>query len=207
MIRAQFVPALLFSALFAVGTGVLFPIAVWLAAQTFFPYQANGSLMEKRGETIGSELIGQQFTDPRYFHPRPSAAGSGYDAMSSGGTNLGPTSRKLFEGLPDDPATSTNEIFLGVADLAKAYREENELPSSVQPPVDAVTRSASGLDPHISPRNAQLQAARVAKARQRSPQEILALVESNTEGRFLTLFGERRVNVLKLNLALDKMGE
>lgn len=204
MIRAQLYPSIIITLLYTVCAGLLFPILIYAAAQVLFPYQANGSLILKDGKVVGSELIGQVFTQAKYFHSRPSAAGSGYDASNSGGTNLGPTSRKLFSGVADDPSTPTvDESFAGVSDLARLYREENGLQPNDLVPVDAVTRSASGLDPHISPLNARLQAARVAKARGISLQEVLTMIEANTQGRFLKVFGEPRVNVLKLNLSLD----
>jgi K+-transporting ATPase ATPase C chain len=137
---------------------------------------------------VGSSLLAQGFTAPKYFHPRPSAAGQGYDAVNSGGTNLGPTSKKLIE-----------DVKQRVAD----YRSENGLPPDVRVPADAVTSSASGLDPHISVRNALLQAARVAKARGIGEKDVLAKVGAHTEGRTLGLLGEPRVNVLTLNLSLD----
>jgi K+-transporting ATPase ATPase C chain len=173
--------------------------------QLVFPFQANGSLLkDAKGNVVGSALIGQSFTKPEYFHPRPSAAGSGYDAANSSGTNLGPTSDKLINGLKDDPATKdVDESYPGFRDLAKAYREENGLAADAVIPADAATRSGSGLDPEISPGNAELQVARVAKARGLEATKVKELVAQNTAGRTLGLFGEPRVNVLKLNLALD----
>lgn len=205
MIKAQIYPAIAVTLLYTLLTGLLFPLAIWAIAQVAFPYQANGSFVEKDGKIVGSELIGQNFAAARYFHPRPSAAGSGYDAMSSSGTNLGPTSKKLFSGIANDPSTpDVDESYAGVGDLAKAYRQENNLPTSTMLPVDAVTRSASGLDPHITPQNARLQAARVAREQNLDLAKVMALIDSNTEDRFLGLFGEPRVNVLKLNLALER---
>jgi K+-transporting ATPase ATPase C chain len=206
--RSQLLPAVRATLVLAILTGLAFPLAITAAAQGLFPQQANGSLVRNsRGEVIGSALLGQSFTQPRYFHPRPSAAGAGYDATLSGGTNLGPTSAKLIQGVDDDPATSdTDESFAGVADLVAAYRSEHGLAADTQVPVDAVTRSASGLDPHISVANARLQAPRVARARGLAPQQVAALVESITEPRQFGLLGEPRVNVLRLNLALDAGG-
>ncbi|HZO89269.1 MAG TPA: potassium-transporting ATPase subunit KdpC [Chthonomonadaceae bacterium] len=202
----QLRPALVSVLVFTILTGLLFPFAITGIAQLVFPKQARGSLMEQNGKVIGSELIGQNFTAPGYFHPRPSAAGSGYDAANSGATNLGPTSDKLINGIhkklpngQDDPGN-----FDGIKDLAAAYRKENGLPDNAPIPADAVTRSASGLDPHISPANAQLQAARVAQARRLSEEQVRRLVMENTEGRQFGFLGEPRVNVLRLNLALDK---
>jgi potassium-transporting ATPase KdpC subunit len=188
--------------------GLLFPLLITAVARMAFPHQARGSLLATRGRVIGSELIGQNFASPGYFHPRPSAAGSGYDAASSGGTNLGPTSDKLVHGvhqkLPngrDDPNS-----FAGVADLAAAYRRENGLAPNALVPADAVTRSGSGLDPDISPANAYAQVARVAKARHLREDRVRGLVAANVAGRQLGFLGEPRVNVLQLNLALDGEG-
>jgi potassium-transporting ATPase KdpC subunit len=169
----------------------IYPLVVWGIGQTLFPNQANGSLIVKNGKVIGSELIAQNFTSPKYFHPRPSAAGDmGYDASSSGGSNLGPTSRKLMD---------------AVKERVEAYRTENGLSPTASIPVDAVTASASGLDPDISISNALLQAPRVAKARGVSERAVKRKIEELTEGRDLGVFGEKRLNVLKLNLALDKI--
>ena len=151
-------------------------------------------------------MLAQGFTKPEYFHPRPSAAGNGYDPTASGGTNLGPTSDKLINGVHKkdlSPGKPDPADFDGVADLAKAYRTENGLAATARVPVDAVTRSASGLDPQISPANAQIQAARVAKARGLSEEAIRGLIAENTSGRGFGFLGEPAVNVLKLNLALD----
>jgi len=166
----------------------IYPLAVWAVGQGMFPDKANGSLVRFNGKVVGSALIAQGFAGPAYFHPRPSAAGQGYDAIHSGGTNLGPTSKKLIE-----------DVKQRVAD----YREENGLSSDTPVPADAVTSSASGLDPHISVRNALLQAARIAKARGIGEKDVLAKVEAHTEGRTLRFLGEPRVNVLTLNLSLD----
>ena len=195
--------------LLTVVTGVIYPLIVTGIAQLAFPHQANGSLVVKDGKVVGSELIGQPFSDPKYFHPRPSAAGSGYDGTASGGTNLGPINDKLLNGVhgskkPDgtpDPASD----FDGVKDLAAAYRTENNLPGNAPVPVDAVTRSASGLDPEISPAAAELQVPRVAMARHMDEAKLRDLVDKHTRQRQLGLLGEPRVNVLELNLALDEM--
>jgi potassium-transporting ATPase KdpC subunit len=188
--------------------GLVFPLLITAVARIAFPHQARGSLLEARGRAMGSELIGQNFTSPGYFHPRPSAAGSGYDAASSGGTNLGPTSDKLIHGvhkrLPngkDDPGN-----FEGIADLAAAYRRENGLAPTALVPADAVTRSGSGLDPDISPANAYAQVARVARARHLQEDQVRRLVADQVTGRQLGFLGEPRVNVLRLNLALDGEG-
>jgi K+-transporting ATPase ATPase C chain len=200
-------PALVLTAFFVALFGLLFPGAVWAVGNVVFPHQAGGSLIcDAKGGVVGSELIGQSFTKPEYFHPRPSAAGFGYDAANSSGTNLGPTSDKLVNGVKDDPATKdVDESYAGFNDLARAYREENGLPPDSFIPADAATRSASGLDPDISPANAQLQVARVAKARGLSKERVLAVVQAQTQSRVLGIIGEPHVNVLKLNLALDAM--
>jgi K+-transporting ATPase ATPase C chain len=170
--------------------GIIYPAVMTGFAQVLFPHQANGSLVrDASGSVVGSTLLGQNFAKPEYFHPRPSAAGdNGYDPMSSGGSNLGPTNQKLID---------------SVRDRADAYRQENGLAPDAQIPVDAVTASGSGLDPEISPANAQLQVARVARERGLSDAQLRALVDRYTEGRTLGFLGEPRVNVLKLNLALD----
>ncbi len=184
-----------------------YPLVVWGIAQAAFSKQANGSLIRNsQGVVIGSELLGQGFTKAQYFQTRPSAAGNGYDPTESGGTNLGPTSDKLINGVhkPDlSPGKPDPSDYEGVKDLAKDYRSENGLAASTPVPVDAVTRSASGLDPDISPENAALQVDRVAKARNVDPSAIKAVVAENTKQRDLGFLGEPRVNVLKLNLALD----
>lgn len=177
--------------LVAVCCGI-YPMAVWAVARVAFPSQASGSLIKDRdGVVRGSHLLAQGFSAPGYFHPRPSAAGAnGYDATSSGGSNLGPTSQKLRDALKDRIA---------------AYRAENGLASNAAIPADAVTASGSGLDPHITPANAEIQAARVAKARGLDQDRILGLVREHTAGPFAGLVGEARVNVLELNLALDRL--
>jgi K+-transporting ATPase ATPase C chain len=200
-------PAIVLTLFFVVLTGLVFPGVVWAVGRLAFPSQAAGSLIkDAKGNVVGSALLGQKFTKPEYFHPRPSAAGDGYDAANSSGTNLGPTSDKLINGVKDDPATKdVDETYLGFRDLAKAYREENGLAPDAVIPADAATRSASGLDPDISPANAELQVARVAKARSLSADRIRQAVAEQTSGRFLGISGEPRVNVLKLNLALDAL--
>ncbi|MEN6559639.1 MAG: K(+)-transporting ATPase subunit C [Acidobacteriota bacterium] len=165
-----------------------YPLTSWVAAQVLFPGRANGSLRTAKGVVVGSDLIGRGFSGPAYFHPRPSAADGGRDAGRSGGSNLGPLSRKLVE---------------AVARRAAEYRAENGLGAGTPLPADAVTASGSGLDPHISPENARLQAGRVARARGLAEARVLALIEASTEGRTLGVLGEPRVNVLALNLALD----
>jgi K+-transporting ATPase ATPase C chain len=167
----------------------IYPIVVWGVAQGVFPRQANGSLIVQNGRVVGSSLIGQEFKGDRYFQPRPSAAGNdGYDPTASGGSNLGPLSQKLMD---------------QVKERIGAYRSENNLPPDREVPADAVTASGSGLDPHISTRNAGLQAARVARARGMSEDLVKKYVRQYTESPQLGFLGEPRVNVLKLNLALD----
>jgi K+-transporting ATPase ATPase C chain len=169
-------------------TGLAYPLAMTGAAQVLFSNSADGSLIKRDGKLVGSRLIGQNFSAPRYFRPRPSAAGDGYDAMSSSASNLGPTNPALIA-----------EVRKRVAE----YRRENGLPPGSAVPADAVTASASGLDPHISKANARLQAPRVARARGLSLDEVLTLVDEHTDGRPLGFLGEPGVNVLELNLALD----
>ena len=167
----------------------IYPALVWAVAQGLFHSQANGSLVSVKGQVIGSSLLAQPFAGPAYFHPRPSAAGDGYDAVNSGGSNLGPTSQKLID---------------AVKERIAAYRAENNLAPGVLIPADAVTASGSGLDPHISLRNALLQAERVAKARGIDKAVIQKKIAAYTEGRDLMIFGEPRINVLMLNLDLDR---
>jgi K+-transporting ATPase ATPase C chain len=166
----------------------IYPMFVWGLAQGIFTREANGSLIVKGGKTAGSNLLAQGFAGAKYFHPRPSAAGSGYDAAGSGGSNLGPLSKKLT----DDTAQRVRD-----------YRAENGLAPSVRIPADAVSASGSGLDPHISPENALLQAPRVARARGWGEEIVIGKIKVHTEGRTLGIFGDPRVNVLLLNLDLD----
>jgi K+-transporting ATPase ATPase C chain len=169
----------------------VYPLIVFGIGQLAFRDKANGSLIVDRAGTIrGSKLLAQGFTDPKYFHPRPSAAGNGYDAANSGGSNLGPTSKKLKD---------------AIKDRLKAYRTENGLSTDQDVPADAVTASGSGLDPHISPRNAEFQVPRVARARGLSEEKVRELLRHNTEGRDFGIFGDLGVNVLQLNLALDQL--
>lgn len=202
----QIRPAVMSVLVFTILCGLVFPAVVTGIATVAFPHQAKGSLIVRDGKVVGSEIIGQGFTAPGYFHPRPSAAGSGYDGGGSSGTNLGPTSDKLINGihrkLPDGKDDPGN--FDGIKDLAAAYRKENGLAESAPVPADAVTRSASGLDPEITPANADLQVKRIAAARGLTEERVRALAASNTQGRQLGFLGESRVNVLELNLALDR---
>jgi K+-transporting ATPase ATPase C chain len=175
-------------ALIVILCGV-YPLVVWGIAQVAFPRQANGSLVEIKGKIVGSGLLAQNFGGPQYFHPRPSAAGDvGYDGASSGGSNLGPLSQKLTD---------------QVKERVDKYRRENNLPAATLVPADAVTASGSGLDPHISWRNAEIQAPRVAQARNLSMDKVKRLIQEVTEGPDLGFLGEPGVNVLRLNLALD----
>jgi K+-transporting ATPase ATPase C chain len=168
-----------------------YPLVVWGIAQVAFPSQANGSLVEVQGKVVGSRLMAQAFSGAQYFHPRPSAAGdTGYDGTSSGGSNLGPLSQKL-----------TDQVKERVA----SYRTENNLPAGTLIPADAVTASGSGLDPHISLKNAELQVARVGKARGLSPDRMKHLIETSIDGPGLGFLGEPGVNVLRLNLALEAL--
>lgn len=188
MLRNQLRPALIMTLVLCLLTGFLYPGIVTVVAQTLFHRQANGSLVTVNGKVVGSALIGQAFTQPYYFHSRPSAAGAGYDGTASGGTNKGPTDRKLAD-------TLVAQAVDGVVASDGAIRGHI--------PGDMVTSSASGLDPHISPANARLQVGRVATARGASPGSIDALVSAHVEGRQFGFFGEPRVNVLLLNIALD----
>ena len=188
MLRKQLRPAIVLTVVLCAITGVVYPGIVTGLAQLLFPRQANGSLVRVNGRVVGSALIGQPFTQEWYFHSRPSAAGSRYDGTASSGTNKGPTDAKLADTLIADAvneAVATNGAVKG------------------QVPTDMATRSASGLDPHISPANAMLQVARVARARAADSAAVRALVDRHIEGRQFGFFGEPRVNVLLLNIALD----
>lgn len=234
-------PGLRLTLIFTVLTGLLYPAVMTGVSELAFPKQANGSLVTVGGKVVGSSLIGQSFSKPEYFHPRPSAAGNGYDATASGGSNLGPTSTKLLRGTTkmDD---KKNEIvdFDGISLRVVHYCIDNDIPYDSSAPLDqfkdshgdldevklikafnddkapllftpktpipqdAVTASASGLDPHISPANAEIQAARIAKARGVSPDQVKQLIPQFTERADLGFLGEPRVNVLMLNIAVDQ---
>jgi K+-transporting ATPase ATPase C chain len=186
----QLRPAIVMTLVLCILTGVVYPGVVTGLAQLVFPRQANGSLVVVNGRVVGSALIGQAFTRPEYFHPRPSAAGNGYDATASGGTNKGPTDRKLAD-----------TLIAGA--VATAVRDDGAVRGKI--PADMVTSSGSGLDPDISPANAYLQVARVARARGIDSTAVRALVDRHVIGRQFGFFGEPRVNVLLLNVALDGM--
>jgi len=192
----QLRPAILSALVLTALTDGAFPLLLFAIASPLFPRQANGSLVTRGGVIVGSTLIGQEFTCAEYFHSRPSAAGSGYDGASSGGANLGPNNPKLMSGAPG---------FAGIRRLAEEFRERSGLSPGASVPIDAVTRSASGLDPHISPDNAALQIPRVARARGLSEEAVRRLVTAHTEGPQLGFLGSARVSVLELNLALDQL--
>lgn len=187
--RRQLPTAVIMVFLLTVLTGVLYPLAVTGIAQLVFPSQANGSLIERDGVVVGSSLLAQGFSEPGYFRPRPSAVD--FDSSDSGGANLGP---------------SNPDLLRVIEERATDYRAENGLPDDTAVPVDAVTASSSGLDPHISVANAELQAARVAVARGLSGEQVLGLIAAHTTPRDLGFLGEPGVNVLELNLALDRLG-
>jgi K+-transporting ATPase ATPase C chain len=188
---AEFKTSLLLTLVLVVLLCGAYPLAVWAGAQLLFPAKANGSLLAGPDGTVrGSALLAQNFSSDRYFQPRPSAAGTGYDATSSGGTNLGPTSRKLADNIKASVA---------------AYRSANGLKETDSVPADAVTSSGSGLDPHISLANAELQASRVARVRGLPLAQVHILIDQSTSGPDFGLLGEPGVNVLILNLALDRV--
>jgi K+-transporting ATPase ATPase C chain len=183
--------AILSTLVLAVVCCGLYPLVVFGISQALFRDKANGSLIVDQDGTVrGSKLLGQQFAGEKYFHPRPSAAGNGYDATSSGGTNFGPTSQKLRD---------------AIKERIDAYRKENGLSADEAVPADAVTASGSGLDPHITPRNAQFQVPRVAKARSLPEDKVRDLIQKFTDRQDLGVFGDLGVNVLQLNLALDQL--
>jgi len=187
-ILRNLVVAVLMTVVTTVLLGLVYPMLVTVLAQAIFPAQANGQLIVRDGQVIGSPLIAQEFSSPQYFHPRPSAAGSGYDAANSAGSQLGPTNRKLIDTIREN--------------VASARRDNPGRPV----PIDLVTASASGLDPHISPAAAEFQVPRVARTRGISEHDLRRLVLEHTDGRQWGFLGEPRVNVLELNLALDKLG-
>jgi len=186
----QLTPAFLAVVVFTLLCGVVYPLLSTAIGQVAFNHKVDGSLIERDGHVVGSELIGQVFTDPGYFHGRPSAAGDGYDGSASSGSNLGPTN-------PD--------LLAAVQERVAAYRDENGLDADAMVPVDAVTASGSGLDPDISIANARIQANRVATARGLDLATVLGMVDKYTDGRQLGVLGEPGVNVVELNLALDDL--
>ena len=181
----NFISAMLMTIVTTVILGVIYPLGITAIAQVAFPTKANGQLIDRNGVVVGSRIIGQRFSSPGYFHSRPSAAGTGWDAANSAGSQLGPTNKKLID------AVKTN---------VEAARKENP---GAAVPIDLVTASASGLDPHISPAAAEFQVPRVARERGLPESDVHQLIAATTEGRTLGFFGEARVNVLELNLALD----
>ena len=189
-------PAILSVLVLTLLTGIVFPLVLFGIATPLFPYQASGSLLRVRGAIVGSRLIGQEFTGPEWFQPRPSAAGNGYDARASGGTNLGPNNPQLKEGTSG---------MAGIRKLTARYRRLNRLASDAPVPIDAVTRSGSGLDPDISPANAFLQVARVAQTRGLEENRVRRLVAQHIVQPQLGFLGEPRVPVLELNLALEQL--
>ena len=193
MLRRQLVAGAAMTFVMIVLTGLLYPLAVTGASQALWPKQAKGSLVDRNGAAVGSALLGQNFTQPQYFWPRPSAAGAnGYDGLASAGSNLGPSNPKLLD---------------TVKDRIAAYRSANQLHDDEFVPVDAVTASASGLDPDISVANAEFQARRVASARGLAEDRVLQLVKTHTQSRPWGFLGEDGVNVLELNLALDSFSK
>jgi potassium-transporting ATPase KdpC subunit len=186
-IKRNLVAAVLMTIVTTLLLGVIYPLAITVIAQIAFPHQANGQLIEQHGKVVGSTLIGQGFSSPGYFRPRPSAAGTGYDAANSAGSQLGPTNKKLID------AVKAN---------VEAARQENAIAAV---PIDLVTTSASGFDPHISPAAAEFQVPRVARERGVAEADVRRLVEANTTDRQLGFFGEAGVNVLELNIALDAL--
>jgi len=205
MMRRQLLPALGMLLVFTVITGLAYPLVVTGVAQGLFADKANGSCVEFDGQVVGSALIGQSFSAPEYFHPRPSAVG--YAPAYSSGSNFGPTNDVFLFGEDDPETTDVDESETnGVDDLVRAYRETNGLDPEAPVPVDAVTSSGSGIDPHISLANARLQAERVADSRGLDVDRVLALVKDNTDGRDPGFLGEPGVTVLLLHLALAPPG-
>ena len=192
--KKNLITAVLMTVATTILLGIVYPLVVTGIAQVLFPKQANGQLIQKGDKTVGSRIIGQGFSGAGYFHSRPSAAGNGYDAANSGGSNLGPTNQKLIDRVKGDVATAQTDN----------HGSSSSVSASSSVPIDLVTTSASGFDPHITPAAAEYQLTRVAKERGATVDQLRALLAKHTEGRQLGILGEPRVNVLELNLELDE---
>jgi K+-transporting ATPase ATPase C chain len=203
--RRQLIPALRMLAVLTVVCGLLYPLAMTGLAQVLFADKADGSLIERDGEVVGSALVGQTFTATEYFHTRPTAAGALATGSLVEGEPADPSDLSLAASGASNQGPTNGDLLAAIEERAAAYRDVNGLGEDVPVPIDAVTASASGVDPHISVANARLQAARVAGARGLDVADVLALVDDHTAGRFLGVLGEEGVNVLELNLALDEL--
>lgn len=204
--RRQLLPSIVMVLLFTLVLGIGYPLAMTGIGQVLFKDTADGQLIKANGKVIGSRLIGQSFTEPRYFHPRPSAVDYAPGPAYAHGSNEGPTSERFLLGEDDASTTDVDEsTTTGVDDRVRAYRQDNGLPSDALVPVDAVTGSSSGLDPYISVANAELQSVRVANERDLGERDVLGLIKEHTVGRSLGFLGEPGVNVVELNIALDNL--